>query len=225
MRSYDSLRLPQPTIDCKVWEAARATTANPPLFKQFGIDANKPTGFGASERANPIENIWDEARILWPGRKMISVSIGAGAFPRNISSGKLGASIEAVARSCFHAEATALTFELQQTETSMEPSLYRFSAPTLANIGLEEHNAMADIEAAAQSYLESIEMQDPLRRCIDDLSKFNSEGSFHIPVLNVSIKFTLSYESPMPLSNSRHSELMNSNFKSLLNSFFPSTCL
>ena len=192
MRSYDCLRLPKPTIDCKVWEAARATTATSSLFRHFGINANKPIELGVSEFDNPIDNVWNEARILWPGRKIISVSIGAGAFSRNIFSGKLGASIEAVARNCFHAEATALNFELQLTETSMEPSLYRFSPPTLANLGPEEYNAVADIEAAAQIYFESIELQDPLRRCVDDLFKINSEGSFHFPVLNVSIKLMLS---------------------------------
>ena len=74
----------------------------------------------------------------------------------------------------------------------MEPSLYRFSAPTLANIGLEEHDAVANIEAATQIYLRSIEMQAPLHRCVDDLFEINSEGSFHFPVLNVSIILMLS---------------------------------
>ena len=188
VRTYNNIRLPKPTIDCKVWEAARATTATSSLFRNFGISANKPIEFGASDFDNVIENVWNEARILWQGRRIISVSIGAGAFPRNIFSGKLGASMEAVARNCFHAEATALTFELQQTETSMEPSLYRFSAPTLANIGLEEHDAVANIEAATQNYLRSIEMQDPLRQFVDDLLEINGEGSFHFPVLLVSIK-------------------------------------
>ncbi|KAK0514422.1 hypothetical protein JMJ35_003039 [Cladonia borealis] len=175
LRSYDNPQSPCPTIDCKVWEAARATTATSPFFRQFGIEASGSIEFGASEFYNPIDNVWNEARILWPGRKIISVSIGAGAAPRNKFSGELGASIEVVARASAHAEGITHTFELQQTGTSMESSLYRFSAPTLANIGLEEHDAVADVEAATQSYLRSMEMQDPLRRCVDDLFEINSE--------------------------------------------------
>lgn len=225
LRSYDNPQCTWSTIDCKVWEAARATTANSPFFRQFGIGASGSIKFGAPDFYNPIGNVWNEARILWPGRKIILVSIGAGAAPRNKFSGKLGASSEAVARNSAQAEGMAYTFELQQTGTSTEPSLYRFSAPTLANIGLEEHDAVADVEAAAQSYLRSMEMQDPLRRCVDDLFAINSEGSFYLPVLNVSVTLMLLQKSPMPLSNSRHSELMNSSFDSLLNGFLPSTCL
>ena len=131
LRSYDNPQSPCPTIDCKVWEAARATTATLPFFRQFEIEASGSIEFGASDFYNPIDNVWNEARILWPGRKIISVSIGAGAFPRNRFSGKLGASIEAVARNCVHAEAMAHTFELQQTETSMEPSLYQATLDAL----------------------------------------------------------------------------------------------
>ena len=178
IRSYDSPRSPWPTIDYTVWEAARATTATSPFFRHFGIEASRSIDFGASDFYNPISIVWNEARILWPGRKIILVSIGAGAAPRNKFLGKLGASIEVVARISAHAEGMAHTFELQQTGTSMETSLYRFSAPTLANIGLQEYDAVADIEAATQSYLGSTEIQGRLHRCVGDFSKINGEESF-----------------------------------------------
>ena len=107
----------------------------------------------------------------------------------------------------------------------MKTSLYRFSAQNLADISLGEHDAVADVEAATQSYLRSMEMQDPLRRCVGDLSEITYEGSFYLPALIVSFKLMLLHKSQMPSSNSSYSELMNSKFENLLNGFSPSTCL
>lgn len=157
--------------------------------------------FGASDSHNPVDTVYHEARILWPGHEIILVSIGAGAAPRNKFSGRLGDSIEAVARISAHAEGIAHNSELQQTVTSMSTSLYRFSAQTLAHIGLGEHDAVADVEAATQSYLEKVEMHGRLRRCVSDLSEINYEGTFHFPVLTVSVNLTLLQKIPKLLNN------------------------
>ena len=188
LRSYDNPQSPSPTIDCKVWEAARATMSDPPFFETFRLEATSSiVDSGVSNFHNPVGIVYDEARILWPEHEIILVSIGAGAAPRNKFSGRLGASIEAVKKISDQAEGIAHTFELQQTGTSMKTSLYRFSADNLAGIGLEEHDAGPDIEAATHDYLKRMEMQDRLRRCVGDLAQINYEGSFHLSVLIVSL--------------------------------------
>ena len=179
LRSYDNPQSPSPTIDYKIWEAARATTASSPFFESFRKEAKGSiVEFGASDFENPVDIVYNEARSLWPERAIILVSIGAGAAPRNKFSGRLGASIEAIKRISTRAEAIDHNFVLQHTATSMKTSFYRFSAHTLADIGLEEHHAVADVKAAIQSYLREMKMQDRLRRCVGDLSKINYEGSF-----------------------------------------------
>ena len=226
LRSYDNPQSPSPTVDCKVWEAARATTATSPFFERFGVEVQGSLGdFGASDFYNPVDTVYHEARILWPEREIILVSIGAGAAPRNKFSGRLGASVETAERISVHAEASATAFALQHTGLSTETSLYRFSAETLADIGLGEHDVVADVEAATQRYLRSMEMQDRIHRCVGDLSEISREGSFYFPVLTMSIKLMLLQKVAMPLSNSSHTELMNAKFERLLNGFFPSTCL
>ena len=178
LRSYNNPLSSSPTIDCKVWEAARATTAISPFFEPFRIEAKDSTvEFGAPHFLNPVDVVYNEARNLWPEREIILVSIGTGAAPRNRFSGRLGASIEAVKSISTQAEAVAHTFELQHTGASMKTSLYRFSAQNLADIGLDEYDAVAAIKAATQDYLGRMEMQDRLRRCVSELSEINYEGS------------------------------------------------
>ena len=226
LRSYDSPQSPSLTLDCTIWQAARATTASSPFFGGVEVEAKGSiVDFGASDFYNPVDTVYHEARILWPKREIILVSIGAGAAPRNKFSGRLGASIEAVGRISDHAEALVTPFALQHIGTSSKTSLYRFSAHNLAGIGLEEHHARADIDAAIHSYLGTMAVQDHLRHCVVDLCEINYEGSFYLPVLIVLVKLMLLQKSPLPLKNSSYSERMNSKFESLLNGFPPSTCL
>ena len=192
LRSYNSPQYPSPTIDCEVWDAARATTARANVFEHLEVEAKgliaEP---GTPSRHNPVNNVYDEARMLWPGREIVLVSIGAGTAPRQKFQGRLGASIEAVTRISADAEAIAHAFELQQAAKSAKTSLYRFSADNLEEIGLEEYDAVADVEAAIQSYLGGVGVQDCLGHCAADLSKIMYEGIFHLPVPTVSLNLTL----------------------------------
>ena len=97
--SYDNPQSPSPTVYCKIWEAARATTACSTVFEYFEVEAKGSIAeLGPPTSHNPVHNVYGEARMLWPERKIILVSIGAGIAPRQNISGRLGASIEAVAR-------------------------------------------------------------------------------------------------------------------------------
>lgn len=184
LRSYHHPESPSPAVDCKIWEAARATAARSTVFERFGVEAKTSIAeLGPPTSHNPVNNVYDEARILWPGRETTLVSIGGGTAPRNKFSGRLGASIEAVARISADAEDIARAFELQPTRSSVKTSLHRFSADNLAEIGLEEHDAVADVEAATRSYLERMEMQDRLGHCAAELAKINYKSTLRFSVL------------------------------------------
>lgn len=83
LRSYDSRREPSPEVDCKIWQAGRATCAIGLAFKpiQIGQSSFHDDGVGTF---NPAPEALDEAVVNeWPGREVgVFVSVGTGKRPR-----------------------------------------------------------------------------------------------------------------------------------------------
>ncbi|KAG9075480.1 hypothetical protein FS749_012840 [Ceratobasidium sp. UAMH 11750] len=72
---------------CTIWEALRATTAHPEMFKSMEIEElgiSQPFVDAAMGCGNPIEHVLAEAKRIYPNRRVSCiVSIGAG-HPRTI---------------------------------------------------------------------------------------------------------------------------------------------
>lgn len=70
------------SIDCRIWEAARATSAAPTFFEQIFIGPpgiSEPYIDGGLGCNNPIKQVLEEARTQFPGRHVACiVSIGTG---------------------------------------------------------------------------------------------------------------------------------------------------
>jgi predicted acylesterase/phospholipase RssA len=70
------------TSNCKIWEAARATSADPRFFKRIDIGdptTSKPYIDGGVGCNNPIAQLLDEAALVFSTRKVACViSIGSG---------------------------------------------------------------------------------------------------------------------------------------------------
>ena len=65
--------------DCKIWEAARATSAAPTFFKRIEIGQKQPFIDGGIGRNNPSQVVLDEAKALFGARQIgCLVSIGTG---------------------------------------------------------------------------------------------------------------------------------------------------
>lgn len=79
-RSYDAVSNQGP--NCTIWQALRATTAHPDLFKSVEIsELNIHESFvdGGLGCNNPLPHVLAEAKALYPGRKISTiVSIGTG---------------------------------------------------------------------------------------------------------------------------------------------------
>src|SRR5260221_11334027 len=76
LRTYQSRELP---FDCKIWEAARATSSTPALFKRIQIGRAQPFVDGALGRNNPSRLLLAEAKVLFGDRHIgCLVSIGTG---------------------------------------------------------------------------------------------------------------------------------------------------
>ena len=76
LRTYQSREIP---FDCKIWEAARATSATPTLFKSIEIGREQSFIDGGLGCNNPSRLLLDEAKGLFGNRQIgCLVSIGAG---------------------------------------------------------------------------------------------------------------------------------------------------
>ena len=76
--TYESRK--EPSIQCKVWEAARATSAAPTFFKRIKIGPkDEPFIDGGLGRNNPTAQVLDEAEVMYSTEKVACViSIGTG---------------------------------------------------------------------------------------------------------------------------------------------------
>lgn len=79
-RSYHATKNSGP--NCTIWQALRATTAHPEIFKSMEIEEqgiNQSYVDAAMGCGNPIEHVLAEAKLLYPGRRVACiVSIGGG---------------------------------------------------------------------------------------------------------------------------------------------------
>lgn len=154
-------------IDCKIWEAARATSAAPTFFEPIEID----TGFGISTRYtdggighnNPIDLVLQEASILFPHRKVACIiSIGTGkpknsklsrpgVFQRNMP--RLGVAI-AVGQIITDCEKTAEAMERRFRHT---PNVYfRFNVDHgIDETRLGDWERMDEVHDVTNGYLSS----------------------------------------------------------------------
>jgi Patatin-like phospholipase len=75
---------------CKIWEAARATSAAPTFFKRIEIGRGQPFIDGGLGRNNPSRVLLEEAKVLFGSRRIgCLVSFGTGQ-PETISIKKPG---------------------------------------------------------------------------------------------------------------------------------------
>ena len=64
---------------CKIWEAARATSAAPTFFKHIKIGNKQPFIDGGLGYNNPSKLVLDEAKVVFPSRQIgCLVSVGTG---------------------------------------------------------------------------------------------------------------------------------------------------
>jgi predicted acylesterase/phospholipase RssA len=75
-RTYESHEMHS---NCKIWEAARATSAAPTFFKRIEIGRNQPFIDGGLGCNNPSQVVLDEAKAIFGARQIgCLVSIGTG---------------------------------------------------------------------------------------------------------------------------------------------------
>jgi len=169
---------------CRIWEAARATSAASTLFDPITIGPNDQTYVdGALGFNNPIQLLDRESKEMWPESDRIFVSIGTGTAPGTSLEGNIVELAKRIKDIAIETERTHQGFYRDhETTLVVERRYFRFNVDGLERIGLEEHKARPDIYAATMTYLESGTAGTMIKQLVEVLrSGKNSIRRLHVP--------------------------------------------
>jgi predicted acylesterase/phospholipase RssA len=160
------------TINCTIWEAARATSATPAFFKRIVIGepgASQPYIDGGVGCNNPIAQVLEEAKLMFPDRQVACViSIGAGqadtisipkprALQRVLPLDVVKA-MQGIATDC-ERSAQAIAHRLQETSNIY----FRFNVEQgLQRVGLAQWERLDEVTAHTQHYIRTLEVDQKL---------------------------------------------------------------
>lgn len=148
-------------FDCTIWEASRATSAAPPYFDPVSIGrAGMQATFvdGGLGHNNPIEQVLEEARRVFPKRKVACiVSIGTGLarvirFPNAPMTSPLKL-INALKEMATESDTTAERVQARFRDTN--DTYFRFNVDRgLEDIELDEWKHLGSVETYTTGYLQ-----------------------------------------------------------------------
>ena len=171
LRTYQSRELP---FDCKIWEAARATSATPALFKRIQIGRDQPFVDGGLGHNNPSRLLLDEAKGLFGDRHIgCLVSIGTGqaevvsiknpgVFQRIISLDVVDV-LKAIATDCEATHETVLGLFGDSRNTYFRLNVEQ----GMQNIELSDLEKISKVEAHTMQYMKRKEVDEKLALVVD----------------------------------------------------------
>ncbi|KAG5642523.1 hypothetical protein DXG03_002596 [Asterophora parasitica] len=184
------------TANCKIWEAARATSAAPTFFKRVSIDHDGlpeefvDAGLGCN---NPVNEVYNEAQLVFGRDREISciVSIGTGhpkvigfsapdKFERLLPVALIGV-LQSIATDC---EKVAEDFERKyNSDPSKSKVFFRFNVQQgLQDVSLAEWNKLADVKTHTTKYVQETAVGVNINR-VRDIVKSHSRLTVHRDVL------------------------------------------
>ncbi len=185
--------------DCLIWEAARATTAAPMLFKRIAIAGERghaPQEYidGGVRCNNPVREVIDEARIVFGGAATLGclVSVGVGhpgvirlakpdAFQKLLPLDLVRALTRVVADCEGEAQNAARQFQNQPDR------YFRFSVTHGAGeISFAEWQRMDELTAHTDAYLKDAVVSTSVDRLVNLLCGRQESGAYNNPVIPLS---------------------------------------
>ncbi|KIJ39529.1 hypothetical protein M422DRAFT_110290, partial [Sphaerobolus stellatus SS14] len=185
-RLFRTYRSPETnTYNCMIWEAARATSAAPTFFERIFIAGpgypNQSYIDGGLGRNNPTKQMLEEARLIFPDRRVACViSIGTGKlstisipklsffqsfFQRILPTELIRATI-GIATDC-----EAIEQEVAQRFRSVPDFYYRFNVEQgMQSIGLAEFEKMENVVAHTDQYIRGEEVKQRFANAVSALS-------------------------------------------------------
>lgn len=174
LRSYESKRHDPLYEICKIWEAARATSAASTFFEPIQIGRSRQLFVDGALTGsnNPVRTANVESRDVWPSADRLILSVGTGAAPGQAVTGNLPELATRLKDMVTDSEKTNRTFRMENNEMVRNGRLYRFNVMLgLANIGLAEHEAMNSIDTYTDSYLDDPDVFDMVQSCVNNLCR------------------------------------------------------
>ena len=155
LRTYPSSW--DPTDDCTIWQACRATSAAPTFFPpvKFGKPEVEYVDGGLGYN-NPVRALMDEVTHIWPTRKVgCIVSIGTGIQPSSDVGKSLKPLLETLKIMATDTEQVAREFKEEFEARHKERKVYfRFNVQQgLGQVRLEEWREFDRVTVATQDYL------------------------------------------------------------------------
>jgi len=159
---------------CKIWEAARATSAAPTFFKHIKIGNKQPFIDGGLGCNNPTKLVLDEAKVVFPSRQIgCLVSIGTGQA-EIISIKKSGFLQQLVPLDVIEA-LKAISTDCEATHEQMLllfanlPNIYfRLNVEQgMQGIKLSEWEKLANVEAHTALYMKKKEVNEKLTLAVN----------------------------------------------------------
>jgi len=154
--------------NCKIWEAARATTAAPMLFKGIeisGLGGIKEFFFGSGIKCNnPVKEVVNEARQIYGNNQHVGVLVSLGTgHPGAIGLGEQGlqgknliSTLMKIANDC-----EDVADELLQSCINLPQVYFRFNvAHGLEHVSLEEWEKVGEVMVHTRAYLQDSEVSD-----------------------------------------------------------------
>jgi predicted acylesterase/phospholipase RssA len=156
-------------LHCKIWEAARATSAAPTFFKHIEIGNKQPFVDGGLGHNNPSRAVLDEAEAVFGGHQIgCLVSIGTGqaeiinikkpGFLQQILPTDVVKALKAISTDC---EATHE--EMLRLFGNSPNTYFRLNVEQgMQGIELSEWEKLANVEAHTTTYLRRKEVNEKL---------------------------------------------------------------
>lgn len=177
--------------NCKVWEAARATSAAPTFFESITIDHVRYIDAGLGYN-NPGEVVLEIVQTIWPGRPIgVFLSLGTGEESRldvsknNSDTSWLGAKYQAkvvlamasLASSADRVHEQLYMYFKRQTEDKV---YFRFNVDQgLETVGLQEWNKFEQLAGCTQAYLLKNEISTRNVDCASLIEQFSLTAQPH----------------------------------------------
>jgi hypothetical protein len=163
--------------DCTIWEALRATTAHPDLFKSVDIgDQYMRESFvdGSLGCSNPLVHILEEAKKLYPGQEVASIlSIGAG-HPRTIQIPKSSPfqrvlPVNAItAMKDIATDSERVAHEMAQRFSRTSDVYFRFSVDQgMQSVGIGEWERLPEVNAHTRAYMQQVQCDKTLNLAVN----------------------------------------------------------
>ncbi|EKM76834.1 hypothetical protein AGABI1DRAFT_86896 [Agaricus bisporus var. burnettii JB137-S8] len=156
-------------FNCKIWEAARATSAAPAFFKRIEIGRNQPFIDGGLGRNNPSQVVLEEANALFGARQfgcLVSIGTGQaeitkikepGLYQRIIPAGVIGA-LKAISTDCESTHQAML-----RRFANLPNTYFRLNVDQgMHGIELSKVEKLCNVEAHTAQYMQKVEVAEKL---------------------------------------------------------------